>query len=197
MDIRAKRGTLVRWNQEQRVGFIAPEDGSDELRIFGINLLPYEHMPKEGEPVVYRQWKDTLRGTKVTKAEIDLGNPITLTSPFESHDKFANDDAISWRVKVALVALAIAFGNLLYLFMINYDVSGEVDIKPPEGLFPPGSEYYVGKQDLSDVVFSCDARQQCLQMTSCQEAKYFVQNCPGFQSKVGDMPCETLWCKPE
>ena len=197
MDIRAKRGTLVRWNQEQRVGFIAPDDGTDELRIFGINLLPYEHMPKEGESVVYRQWKDTLRGTKVTKAEIDLGNPITLTSPFESQDKFANDYVVSWRVKVALVALAIAFGNLLYLFMINYDMSSEVDITPPEGLFPPGSEYYVGKQDLSDVVFSCDARQQCLQMTSCQEAKYFVQNCPGFESKVGDMPCETLWCKPD
>ena len=26
--------------------------------------------------------------------------------------------------------------------------------------------------------YSCDGRQYCSQMTSCAEAKYFIQNCP-------------------
>ena len=27
--------------------------------------------------------------------------------------------------------------------------------------------------------FSCDGRKYCSQMTSCQEASYFLKNCPG------------------
>lgn len=195
MDIRVKRGKLVRWNKEQRVGFIAPDDGSDELRVLGINLLPYEHIPQEGESVVYRQWKDRLRGIKVTKAEIDLGKPIKLTSPFEPQTRFDGFNKISWLTKVSLVVLPLALASLLYLMVIHYAPSGGVDIKPPEGLFPAGSEHYIGKQDLKNIVFQCDDRQQCLQMSSCQEAKYFIQNCPGFEKMVGEMPCEKLWCK--
>ncbi|QYJ86898.1 hypothetical protein K0I73_03925 [Shewanella mesophila] len=195
MDIWVKRGKLVRWNKEQRVGFIAPDDGSDEQRILGINLLPYEHMPQEGERVVYRQWKDKLRGVKVTKGEIDLGNPIKLTSPFEPQTRFEGFHRIGWPIKIGLVVLPLALANLLYLMVINYAPEGQADIQPPAGLFPPGSEYYIGKQDLSQIVFECDARQQCLQMTSCQEAKYFIRNCPEFEKMVGDLPCEKLWCK--
>jgi hypothetical protein len=45
-------------------------------------------------------------------------------------------------------------------------------------------------------VFSCDARQYCSQMRSCEEAKYFLANCP--RAKMdGDkngIPCEKQWC---
>jgi len=44
--------------------------------------------------------------------------------------------------------------------------------------------------------FSCDGRQYCSQMKSCEEAKYFLAHCPG--AKVdGDrdgIPCEEQWC---
>lgn len=44
--------------------------------------------------------------------------------------------------------------------------------------------------------FSCDGRQQCSQMKSCAEAKYFLANCPGVKMD-GDkngIPCEKQWC---
>jgi len=44
--------------------------------------------------------------------------------------------------------------------------------------------------------FSCDGRQFCSQMRSCDEAKYFLANCPGAQMD-GDrngVPCEKQWC---
>ena len=44
--------------------------------------------------------------------------------------------------------------------------------------------------------FSCDGRKYCSQMTSCQEAKYFLKNCPGTKMD-GDrdgIPCEEQWC---
>lgn len=46
-----------------------------------------------------------------------------------------------------------------------------------------------------DLGGTCDGRTQCAQMTSCTEAKYFLQNCPGVQMDSHDgVPCETTWC---
>lgn len=44
--------------------------------------------------------------------------------------------------------------------------------------------------------FRCDGRQHCSQMKSCDEAKYFLANCPGVKMD-GDkngIPCEQQWC---
>ncbi|WP_421312814.1 excalibur calcium-binding domain-containing protein [Aeromonas sp. 603404] len=42
----------------------------------------------------------------------------------------------------------------------------------------------------------CDGRQHCSQMTSCEEATWFLQNCPGTKMDgEGDgIPCEDQWC---
>ena len=44
--------------------------------------------------------------------------------------------------------------------------------------------------------FSCDGRTHCSQMTSCEEAMYFLENCPGVKMDgEGDgIPCERQWC---
>jgi hypothetical protein len=44
--------------------------------------------------------------------------------------------------------------------------------------------------------FHCDGRIHCSQMTSCAEATYFLQNCPGVKMDgEGDgVPCEKHWC---
>ena len=45
--------------------------------------------------------------------------------------------------------------------------------------------------------FTCDGRNSCVQMTSCEEARYFVKNC-GMNSGAsgeGASSCEKQWCK--
>ena len=44
--------------------------------------------------------------------------------------------------------------------------------------------------------YKCDGKIYCSQMTSCAEAKFFLQNCPGVKMD-GDndgIPCEKQWC---
>jgi hypothetical protein len=45
--------------------------------------------------------------------------------------------------------------------------------------------------------FSCDGRVYCPQMTSCDEARYFLANCTGVKMDGdGDgIPCEDQWCR--
>jgi hypothetical protein len=44
--------------------------------------------------------------------------------------------------------------------------------------------------------FTCDGRQYCSQMTSCEEATYFLQNCPNpkMDGNHDGVPCERQWC---
>ncbi len=44
--------------------------------------------------------------------------------------------------------------------------------------------------------YQCDGRQHCSQMTSCEEATWFLQNCPNTKMDgEGDgIPCENQWC---
>lgn len=43
----------------------------------------------------------------------------------------------------------------------------------------------------------CDGRIYCSQMTSCQEATYFLRNCPGtkMDGNHDGVPCEKQWCR--
>jgi hypothetical protein len=48
--------------------------------------------------------------------------------------------------------------------------------------------------------FRCDGRTHCSQMTSCEEATFFLQNCPGVKmdgdrgGRGDGVPCERQWC---
>ena len=44
--------------------------------------------------------------------------------------------------------------------------------------------------------YQCDGRTYCSQMTSCEEATFFINNCPNTKMD-GDndgVPCESQWC---
>jgi len=68
------------------------------------------------------------------------------------------------------------------------------DSTPPTILLGHGSE------DQKRVAYNrhrCDGRTRCSQMTSCEEATFFIRNCPGTKMDGdGDgVPCERQWCR--
>jgi len=57
---------------------------------------------------------------------------------------------------------------------------------------PTVKDMYTPSNDLK-----CDGRQYCSQMTSCEEATYFLRNCPNtkMDGDANNIPCERQWCK--
>ncbi len=45
--------------------------------------------------------------------------------------------------------------------------------------------------------FKCDGRIYCSQMTSCEEATFFLRNCPNVKMDGNNdgVPCEKQWCR--
>jgi Excalibur calcium-binding domain len=72
------------------------------------------------------------------------------------------------------------------------DHSGAPDFPPPLTRPLP-----VPETGPSAALYKCDGRIYCSQMTSCAEATYFLQNCPGTKMDGNNdgIPCEKQWCK--
>ncbi|MFV0370637.1 MAG: excalibur calcium-binding domain-containing protein [Azonexus sp.] len=45
--------------------------------------------------------------------------------------------------------------------------------------------------------FTCDGRTHCSQMRSCEEATFFLRNCPNTKMDGNNdgVPCERQWCR--
>jgi len=71
------------------------------------------------------------------------------------------------------------------------------DYLAPLGTAPQAASVLPLSSKPAAASFKCDGRKYCSQMTSCAEAKSFLQNCPGTEMD-GDsdgIPCESQWCK--
>ncbi|MGR0482894.1 MAG: excalibur calcium-binding domain-containing protein [Candidatus Electronema sp. V4] len=76
--------------------------------------------------------------------------------------------------------------NLLVAILFSMTIA---DIAMTE---PAGAEKQAGNQK-----YKCDGRTHCSQMTSCEEAKFFIKNCPNtkMDGNNNGIPCEKQWCK--
>jgi hypothetical protein len=86
-----------------------------------------------------------------------------------------------------LVTIGILLALATYAFR-QYRVHAE----PP----PPLAQSEAESSSEIPVTYSCDGRTHCSQMTSCEEATYFLEHCPGVKMDgEGDgVPCERQWC---
>jgi len=58
------------------------------------------------------------------------------------------------------------------------------------------SDYEKEKDTQKYENYQCDGRKYCSQMTSCEEATYFINNCPNTKMDGNNdgVPCERQWC---
>ena len=69
-------------------------------------------------------------------------------------------------------------------------------IEPIEGSLTVVHGEPMSRKEYKQSNFRCDGRTHCSQMTSCEEATFFLRNCPGVKMD-GDhdgVPCEQQWC---
>lgn len=66
---------------------------------------------------------------------------------------------------------------------------------PPAEITTPEPQEFVASEP-APAPYRCDGRTRCSQMTSCDEATFFLRKCPGTQMDGdGDgIPCEQQWC---
>jgi len=173
-------GTLAKWNEERGFGFIAPASGAAEIFVH-VSAFPRDGVrPRIGELISFEI--ETRADGK--KRAVRIMRPAVRALRPTSH--------ASSRSKTPLVAAMglVVFGALsIYAF-----VSLKHQQRPNEPVDPPTAARALIQAPVES--FSCDGRTRCSQMRSCEEAQFFLKNCPNTQMD-GDhdgVPCEQQWC---
>ena len=184
----ALSGKLRSWNDDRGFGFIAPRDGGRELFVH-ISSFPRDgSRPTVGETLFYELGRGKDGKPQAVRAYRQaLGSPSTYrrtqaaVPPQNSRTRSPVNALIGLALLVALGALGYAKYNQ---HVARSQPNAAVASQEATGLGALSSRY------------RCDGRTHCSQMTSCSEARFFLENCPGtrMDGNHDGVPCEQQWC---
>ncbi len=176
---------LRTWNADRGFGFIAPTHGGPELFVH-VKAFPQDGThPSVGERLTYELGRGNdgkPRAVNVVRAAI--GNKGRSSKARAERVPSKN----SWLG--SLLVLGLLVGGAYYGYTrfkafqhrLALESSPVVRDTAPADIGAPGRH--------------CDGRTWCSEMTSCAEAKWFINNCPGtrMDGNHDGTPCEQQWC---
>lgn len=178
-------GRLSKWNDDRGFGFITPANGKSDV-FAHISAFPKDgYLPKIGERLVF----DVETGKDGRKRATNLDCPERPKKSAVSMHVTSNDEYRQKKRKRGGISVIWGLIVLIGVGVYAYSQSG----RPLPFQIP-----YLNQQSqkISSANFSCDGRTHCSQMRSCEEAKYFLKNCPGVKmdGNHDGNPCEQQWC---
>ncbi len=174
-----KHGTLTRWNDDRGFGFIKPSGDAPDVFVH-ISAFPRDgRRPQLNELISYEVESGPdgrTRAVRITRA----GQPRRAPVPP------IRERRAGW-LGGSVVALGLAAVGMYSYLHLSRTAPGEdapADLPAYEELREEAPKY------------SCDGRTRCPEMRSCEEATFFIRNCPNTQMDGdGDgIPCESQWC---
>lgn len=204
MEIRIE-GVLKSWDKERGFGFITPlSGGGQDLFVHVSDLVCKGAVPRPGERLSFEIGvgadgrKKALRVRR--PGQRAAGSARKVSPPRAGW-------ADSWLGRLALLVGVVAIGALGHRFAPPLLAMVQAAGRPapqmamqreaqPAVVIQPTSLTSVAASTPAVSAYRCDGRTHCSQMRSCEEAKYFLRNCPGPEMDGdGDgIPCESQWC---
>lgn len=193
MDI--EKGKLLRWIDEKGFGFIKPEKGGADIFIHISALKSMSRPPVVGDIIHYETHLDDKGKLRAINAKIEGVSQVLTVSPIDRKRKTRRAHQPQQQpyrsrntyrppykksgfrfVPVLLIVAAVS----IYSKFANRHVSNESPlsavIEPPKPIQQ----------------FQCQGKVYCSEMTSYDEALFYLHNCPGTKMD-GDndgIPCE-------
>ncbi|SFM75478.1 cold shock domain-containing protein [Variovorax sp. OV329] len=178
-------GTIKSWNEAKGFGFLASTQGGQDVFVHVSALPRGSGVPRVGQAFSF-EVELNREGKKRAVRVAPAGQ--AYSAPRRSHPRE--------REGRSPVAVLVGFVLVLVIGAAAYGKFG--------GLFTRLAASDAGSESIAvqaapvevPVLFRCDGRTHCSQMSSCAEAKYFLKNCPGVKMDGnGDgVPCEQQWC---
>ncbi|TRW92774.1 cold shock domain-containing protein [Candidatus Methylobacter oryzae] len=184
------KGKLKRWNDDRGFGFISPENGGNEVFIHISALKNISRRPVVGDMILYQLHINDDGKSKAIKAKID-GVSSARARTYHSNEKVKRN----WIARITFIVVLFFIGLSSYkkLTEVNYLSNDSYAVN---SLVTDISEKLTANAEKPKPSYTCDGRTHCSQMTSCEEATFFITHCPGTEMD-GDndrIPCESQWC---
>lgn len=198
-----QKGILKSWNDAKGFGFIQLENGGEDIFIHISSLQASERRPIVKDIIYFNVAVDengqkravnaSIEGVKSVFSEWTIRNNeskiIPKTNPSRPRSQAANNNPVFTKFFRIIMLLAVVF-SVYKIYEKNRLVKAPSFSPNPIGLEEDSLDLPNNEQ------FRCEGKTRCGQMTSCDEAIYYLNNCPGtlMDGDDDDLPCEDQWC---
>lgn len=194
-------GKPVKWNADRGFGFVVADHGDQELFVHATAFPRDGHRPVVGESLTFEMERDA----QGRKRAIQVARPGAKPTASATHGSASvatrtpprrtrrSSDASSGLGTLVVAALLVA-GLAGYGYHHYSQRKAAMQALSQNPVSATGA--VVAQPAPARPAFNCDGRKHCSQMTSCSEAKRFLENCPGMEMD-GDndgIPCEQQLC---
>jgi len=191
-------GTLKKWNAERGFGFVVADHGNQELFVH-VSAFPRDgRLPVIGEPLSFEMELDK-EGRKRAVRVRRPGAPEHKAPRHAQHEQIRDQtrreprrtESNSFGTRFVALLLVAGLGWIGYT---RYSERSEALGAAPQSVM--SSPAQTTAPEIRSPAFQCDGRKHCSQMSSCSEAKLFLNNCRGMEMDGdGDgIPCEQQLC---
>jgi len=173
-------GRLTKWQDDRGFGFIEPRSGGDPVFVH-VSAFPRDgRRPAVGETLLF----DIATDERGRKRATGVERPAQITAASRDTSRKRTRSGSGLLGTLTSIALIAGFGWVIYHEYIQRFPSRNtkvIDATPVR---------------ISSENYRCDGRQHCSQMTSCEEARYFLRNCPDprMDGDRDGIPCEEQLC---
>ena len=198
-------GTLKKWNDERGFGFLVAEHGGQELFVHASAFPRSGRPPLVGEPLSFEVELDR----DGRKRAVRVRRPGDRAAPGPAHRRSEQaytqkaehrssrrraDSSSGSSFGSSLIALLLVAGLGWYVYgLYSERALASSRAATPQSAMSPNA---TANPPAAPSRYACDGRQHCSQMSSCEEAKFFIRNCPDTKMDGdGDgVPCEQQLC---
>jgi cold shock CspA family protein len=175
-----KKGQLKSWNEGKGFGFIQSDSLERDIFVHISSLKSMSRKPIVGD-IIYFDVEIKSDG-KTCAINCGIEGVRVIKNNSNKHQPKKKTSLLSNVISVTIVLLIGFFG---YQQLMTSTSENSNYLSPSVNADPKSAEKIYSN-------YSCDGRQHCSQMTSRQEAEYFIKHCPDTKMD-GDhdgIPCE-------
>ena len=191
-----KKGKLVRWIDEKGFGFIKPENGKNDIFIHISALKGISRKPIIGDLIHYQISSDSNGKIRAVNAKIEGVEQVLTLEPLKHKQKRDRPTPLPKRsyrkqTKTNRPLKSYNFLSIIMVIGIAVFIYSKVSKEKisVDQIKVPTFEIQQLKQEEQ---FQCEGKTWCSDMSSYEEAVFYLRNCPGTKMDGdGDgIPCE-------
>lgn len=187
-------GVLKKWDDAKGFGFISVAGRSSDvfIHISSLKLMPRK--PQVGDTIIFQIEHQANGKTKAYNCSIQGLYPLSSGKPHNHSQQRKIVRSKKTNILITLIpVLTVLSAIFLYQTFVSQYTISESSSLPPD---TEGSAFNSSSNFSTSSNFNCEGKTHCSQMVSCEEAKFYLANCPN--TKIdGDrdgVPCERQHC---
>ena len=190
MGVNIKKGKLIKWNDKKGFGFIKPELGGRDIFIHISSLKKIPRKPMIGDIIFYEIHSDNNGKQRAVNSRINGLETVHKKLRTKSSHVLSKTNKKSKTSSLIFSVLIIVFlGSYVFSFLSKPKVYDEET-------FHDESTRYIEIDSYAEE-YTCSGKTYCSEMNSCEEATFYLRNCPGtkIDGNHDGVPCESQWCQ--